>query len=107
MRLNPIRGTTHPTILTSSLSDVLAGSAAAEFAQDYEVERERVRIELPAKARGLFQRRRFKVMYGGRGGAVLVRDHGAAHHGQQPAAAHAVRARNPEVHAGLGVPAAV
>ncbi|WP_019703093.1 PBSX family phage terminase large subunit [Paracidovorax oryzae] len=69
MRLNPIRGTTQPTILASSLSDVLAGSAVADFAHDYEVERERVRIELPAKLRGLFQPRRFKVMYGGRGGA--------------------------------------
>ena len=69
MRLNPIRGTTQPTILASSLSDVLAGSAVADFARDYEVERERVRIELPAKLRGLFQPRRFKVMYGGRGGA--------------------------------------
>ena len=40
-----------------------------DFAEDYEVDRSRVRVEFPSKLRGLFQPKRFKVMYGGRGGA--------------------------------------
>ncbi|WP_263864457.1 phage terminase large subunit [Delftia sp. DLF01] len=40
-----------------------------DFAEDYEVDRSRVRVEFPAKLRGLFQPKHFKVTYGGRGGA--------------------------------------
>jgi len=69
MRLSPIRGTTQPSILAATLADVHGGSLVADFAQDYEVDRERIRIEMPAKLRDLFKPRRFKVMYGGRGGA--------------------------------------
>lgn len=69
MRLSPIRGTTQPSILATTLADAFDGSAVADFAQDYEVERARVRIEFPVKLRGLFEPRRFKVLYGGRGGA--------------------------------------
>jgi len=40
-----------------------------DFEQDYEVDPLRVRTEFPVKLRGLWQPKRFKVMYGGRGGA--------------------------------------
>lgn len=39
-----------------------------DWRQDYEVEPTTVAIEFPAKMRGLWQPKRFKVMYGGRGG---------------------------------------
>jgi len=45
------------------------GPAAADFARDYEVERARVRVVFPTKLRELFAPHRFKVLYGGRGGA--------------------------------------
>ena len=59
-----------PSILALSLDAALAGEdLEPDFAEDYEVDRSRVRVEFPAKLRGLWQPKRFKVMYGGRGGA--------------------------------------
>ncbi|MBL8354275.1 MAG: PBSX family phage terminase large subunit [Delftia acidovorans] len=59
-----------PSILALSLDAALAGEdLEPDFAEDYEVDRARVRVEFPAKLRGLWQPKRFKVMYGGRGGA--------------------------------------
>ena len=58
-------------LLSTSLQAAhLAGEdPEPDFAEDYEVDRSRVRVEFPAKLRGLFQPKRFKAMYGGRGGA--------------------------------------
>ena len=68
MKLPP--PSTRPTALALSLDAALAGEdLEPDFAEDYEVDRSRVRVEFPSKLRGLFQPKRFKVMYGGRGGA--------------------------------------
>ena len=68
MKLPP--PSTRPTALARSLDAALAGEdLEPDFAEDYEVDRARVRVEFPAKLRGLWQPKRFKVMYGGRGGA--------------------------------------
>ncbi|KFJ10065.1 phage terminase, large subunit, PBSX family [Delftia acidovorans] len=49
--------------------DSLPSGEPPDFAADYEIERSRVTVEFPLKLRPLFEPRRFKVMYGGRGGA--------------------------------------
>lgn len=68
MKLRP--PSTRPTALALSLDAALAGEdLEPDFAKDYEVDRARVRVEFPAKLRPLWQPKRFKVMYGGRGGA--------------------------------------
>ena len=68
MKLPPAN--TRPTALALSLDAALAGDdPEPDFAEDYEVDRARVRVEFPSKLRGLWQPKRFKVMYGGRGGA--------------------------------------
>lgn len=40
-----------------------------DWCEDYEVQPEIVSVQLPVKLKGLWQPKRFKVMYGGRGGA--------------------------------------
>jgi phage terminase large subunit len=56
-------------LLSASLQAASLADEEPDFAKDYEVDRSRVRVEFPAKLRGLWQPKRFKVMYGGRGGA--------------------------------------
>ena len=57
------------SLLSASLQAAHLADEEPDFAEDYEVDRSRVRVEFPSKLRGLFQPKRFKVMYGGRGGA--------------------------------------
>jgi len=56
-------------LLSASMQAAHRAEEEPDFAEDYEVDRSRVRVEFPSKLRGLFQPKRFKVMYGGRGGA--------------------------------------